>query len=127
MQWDSQGVAAHFKRFVDVESKRHANYAAPANAAGYFVVVFDSLDLTKTDLSEFSDTTRTVGICTVEGNVYRHSARGERDFDLPLESGFERLFQDILFDCMEKGQKDVGGFSMAFEALRTYFQQDSKR
>jgi Domain of unknown function (DUF6602) len=122
MQWDGGKVVEHFRKFVEVESVRHPSFSAPSDVAAYFVVIFDPLDLDKPNLSSMEDQDRAMGIYTVEGNRSWHSPQGEKQFALREGNGFALLLKDILFDCMAKGQKDVGDFSKAFEAVKKYIE-----
>jgi hypothetical protein len=123
MRWDGKGVAEHFRKFAEVESRRHPSFSAPSNAAAYFVVIFDPLNLDSTDFFSLEDQSRAIGIYTVEGDRSWHSPQGEKQFALSEGNGFALLLKDILFDCMGKGQKDVGDFSRAYDVVQTYFEQ----
>ncbi len=123
MRWDRKVVAEHFRKFAEVESRRHPRFSDPSNAAAYFVVIFDPLNLDSTEFSSFEDQSRAIGIYTVEGDRSWHSPQGEKLFASREGNGFALLLKDILFDCMEKGQKDVGDFSRAYDVVQTYFEQ----
>jgi hypothetical protein len=109
-------------KFAEVESKRHEGFSDSSNAAAYFVLVFDSLSLDSIDFSLFADQNRAIGLYTVLGDKSWHSRQGELGFAPREGNGFAHLLQDILFDCMGKGQKDVGDFSKAYATVQAYFE-----
>ena len=115
--WDG-GAAEHFRRFCEVESERGGHYARAEDAAAYCVLVFDSMKANAG--SALRDETRHVGVYTVAGNRAWTSPRGGVGFEKRDGNALAALLGDILQDCMEKGQKDVGNFSFAYEALRPY-------
>jgi len=118
-RWKAQEVEEHFRKFVKVESQRHAHFAQ--EAAAYFVVVFDSLNLSSESHSAFEDDSRTIGIYSVEGDKSWCSPQGRKDFTECQGNGLELLLQCLLHECMSRGQKDVGNFEMAHEVLQAYF------
>jgi hypothetical protein len=121
-RWDTKRIAEHFMKFAEVESKRHEGFSDSSNAAAYFVLVFDSLSLDSIDFSLFADQNRAIGLYTVLGDKSWHSRQGELGFAPREGNGFAHLLQDILFDCMGKGQKDVGDFSKAYATVQAYFE-----
>jgi hypothetical protein len=120
-RWDGATIGEHYSKFAEAESVRYKNYSDSSNAAAYFAVVFDDLNLISSSLSAFKDDGRVVGMYSVEGTKSWHSGLGEKEFAVREGNGLAALVQDILFDCMRKGQKEVGDFSLAYEALHTYF------
>jgi len=117
----------HFRKFAEVESKRHSNYSDPSNAAAYFVVVFDPVELVPESLSAFEDDSRAIGMYTVEGNKSWYSPQGQKGFSERQGNALALLLQDVLFDCMSKGQKDLGTFGLAHEVVLTYFGENANK
>jgi len=118
--WDRSAVQDHFVRFSAVESQRNENYAGATNAAAYYVLVFDDINLNAEALGSLADAGRFVGAYTVQGNKAWSSAVGQTAYTERTGNALALLLNDILLDCMEKGQKDVGTLTMAYAAVRDY-------
>ena len=118
--WDRERIKEHFDRFVVVKSKRHENFSSPNNAAGYFVVVFDPIGLDEAVLADFRDDGRVVGIYSVRGDRSWFSPAGAQDFSKRQGNGLALLLKDLLLDCMVKGSKDEGTFTVAHDVVRAY-------
>lgn len=119
-RWDRDGVQSHFARFSTVESHRNENYAHEGEAAAYYVMVFETLNVNPETLAGLADTGRFVGVYSVEANMTWISARGVATFRDRAGNALGLLLKDILLDCMQKGQKDVGTLTMAYAAVREY-------
>jgi|SRR6266581_6964993 len=122
--WNGDVVEEHFKKFVQVESKRHSLFAH--EAAAYFVVAFDSVNLLSESLSALEDDSRTIGIYSVEGDKSWHSPKEKEGFEECQGNGLEFLLRTLLDECMSRGQKDVGTFGTGHDVLQAYFAENFK-
>ena len=120
--WDRSAVEDHFKRFRTVEMGRHESFGPPECAAAYFVIAFDGVPADATGLAELQDSDRLVGLYGVSGSRAWLSPCREAGFVAREGNGLELLLKDLLLDCMIKGSKDEGTFSLAYDVLRTYLE-----
>jgi hypothetical protein len=118
--WDRARVEEHFKRFADIESGRGEEYLGTSNAAAYYAVVFDEVNIRDNSLEGFADDGRFVGVYTVAGRKCWTSGPEDRTFHQREGNALSLLLGDLLADCMEKGSKDEGSFNRAYAALKPY-------
>jgi len=123
--WKADDAVTHFQGFCDVESRRHNEFAHTSNAAAYFVVVFEPATVNPEHLSSLQDETRFVGVYTINGNSSWSSPYQRTDFAENRGNALALFLQDILSDCMRKGQKELGTFTLAHHVFASYFGGES--
>jgi len=118
--WDKTRVEDHLRRFAAIESQRGPEYAGSSNAAAYYVLVFDDDRLNAEAVADLTDEGRFVGVYTIAGRKVWSSAPETGQFVERTGNALSLLLGDLLADCMEKGQKDVGSFNVAHATLKPY-------
>lgn len=117
-QWNGDDVVSHYRRYVEVESKRHSTFGSSGMAAGYFVLVVDRMSPNLTPLQEKA---RFVGVYSLDGNRSWSSPFEESDFSEQTGNALELFLQHVMCDCMRKGLSELGSLEWTYEAVRSYF------
>jgi hypothetical protein len=107
----------HYDRFCVVESARHSKFQDPELKAGYFVLIYESF---KPDLDSYKDKERSIGFYCLQANKSWWSEYGQQTFLQHDARALERFFENILMDCMRRGQLEIGSFEDAYEVIKTY-------
>jgi len=117
-RWDEESVAKHYQRFSVVDSKRHSNFGDPGLAAGYFVLVIDSVT---PSLDRLKDEKRFVGVYSLAGDTAWSSPLHQSDFSEQSGNSLEVFLQHVMYDCMRKNLSELGSLEWTYEAVRKYF------
>lgn len=119
-QWDGEDVGKHYRRFVEVEARRHSIFGGPGMAAGYFVFVVDELR-SDPNLMALEEKGRFVGLYSLQGDSSWSSPFENLDFSRRDGNALELFLQDVMHDCMRKGVAEIGSLEYTYEAVRNYF------
>ena len=107
----------HYDRFCMVEYERHSNFQDPELKAGYFVLIYESF---QPGLDSFEDNERSIGFYSLQADKSWWSEYGQQTFVQHDARVLERFFENILMDCMRRGQLELGTFEDAYEVIKTY-------
>ncbi len=118
-QWKPRDISNHFRRFVEVESKRHEKFHKTEDCAGYFVFVIDSISCP--ELSFLEGKNRFIGVYSLKGRKSWSSAFGKLEFDLQDGNALSLFMGDVLRDCMRKNFSELGDLENTREAVFSYF------
>ena len=116
-QYDQKLVSKHFKKLIEVESKRHGMFGADGMASGYFVLVVDPMN---PDLSKFEDSKRFVGFYSLKGSKSWSSPYKQTKFSAHDENGLDFFLHHIMSDCMRKGLSELGSLEYTYDTVAKY-------
>lgn len=120
--WNQKDVEKHYANTVDVEDKWHPNFSCRTLRAGYFVLFHEPTE-PKRDF--FKPETRSIGIYCLKNDNSWSSTLYKSAFRKSSSNALQMFFQDLLKLCMDIGQVEVGSFTSAYAALRSYVGWDS--
>ena len=116
-QYDQKLVSKHFKKHLEVESKRHGMFGADGMASGYFVLVVDPMN---PDLSKFEDSKRFVGFYSLKGSKSWSSPYKQTKFSAHDGNGLDFFLHHIMSDCMRKGLSELGSLEYTYNTVAKY-------
>jgi Domain of unknown function (DUF6602) len=116
-QYDQKLVSKHFKKLIEVESKRHGMFGADGMASGYFVLVVDPMN---PDLSKFEDSKRFVGFYSLKGSKSWSSPYKQTKFSAHDGNGLDFFLHHIMSDCMLKGLSELGSLEYTYDTVAKY-------
>ncbi|MBI4602631.1 MAG: hypothetical protein HY721_11790 [Planctomycetes bacterium] len=117
-KWDSKALKRHFKQFRRVDAKREG-YFEEYGFAGYSVFVVGSLP-GKGKLDAFNDQRRSIGLYSLDRGRAYWSPHGSSSFEVATGNALELFMKHLLWDCMHKGNVEIGGFEEAYAAVARY-------
>jgi hypothetical protein len=116
-QYDQKLVSKHFKKLIEVESKRHGMFGADGMASGYFVLVVDPMN---PDLSKFEDSKRFVGFYSLKDSKSWSSPYKQTKFSAHDGNGLDFFLHHIMSDCMRKGLSELGSLEYTYDTVAKY-------
>lgn len=115
--WKQKDIENHYVLTTEVEDKWHHKFSCRKLFAGYFVLYHEP-HTPKLDL--FKQINRSVGIYCLKDNNSWSRPFDIADFRKSEKDSLQLFFQDLLKLCMDIGQVEVGSFTSAYSALRSY-------
>lgn len=115
--WKQSEIEEHYRRTVNVESKRCKEFHSKDLFAGYFLFFHEPAT---PELVNFKDGDRAIGFYCLKNDESWSSPFNDKEFRNTKLKVLETFFQDVLMHCMRIGQVEIGTFENAYKVVSKY-------
>lgn len=115
--WNQKDIEEHYTRTTKVTDKWHHEFSCRRRLAGYFVLYHEPR---KPELELFKQKDRSIGLYCLKDNCSWSRPFDIADFRKNSNDALQTFFQDLLKLCMDINQVEVGSFTSAYSALKSY-------